>query len=94
MEINDELINHIAALSRLHLTKEETEKFKAQFREILNAFSKIKEVDTDNIKPSFQPVSIMPHLRDDKEGKCQKNEDILALTEHKKDGYFKGPKVI
>jgi len=33
-------------------------------------------------------------LREDKEEKCLSQKEALSLTEHKKDGYFKGPKAV
>jgi len=33
-------------------------------------------------------------MREDKEAKCLPQDEALSLTEHKKDGYFKGPKAL
>lgn len=94
MEIDRKLLEHVAELARLKLSEEETNKFLPQLKEALEFFAKLKEVDTDNVKPSFQPVEIKNVMRDDKEEECLSQEEALSLTEHKKDGYFKGPKAI
>lgn len=94
MKIDKELIKHVAEVARLKLTDKEIEKFTPQLKEALEYFSKLDEVNTDNTKPSFQAVEIKNILREDKEEKCLKQEEALSLTEHKKDGYFKGPKVM
>ena len=94
MKIDKELIKHVAETARLKLTDKEIEKFLPQLKEALEYFSKLNEVKTDNAKPSFQPVEIKNALREDKVGKCLTQEEALSLTEHKKDGYFKGPRAV
>ena len=94
VEINKELIEHVAKISRLKLTEKEKVQFSKELKEVLEAFSKIDNVDTKGIDASLQPVELKNALREDKEESCLKQEDVLSLTEHKKDGYFKGPKAI
>ena len=52
MKVDEALIKRIAELARLNLTDKEIEKFKPQFKEILDLFSQLDEVNTDNVKPS------------------------------------------
>lgn len=94
MEINKELVEHVASVARLKLTDGEIKKFTPQLKEALEFFSKLQEVNTDNARPSFHPVELKNAMRDDIEKECLSQEDALSLTEHKKDGYFKGPKVV
>ena len=94
MRVDKELIKHVAELARLKLTEKEIDKFLPQLKESLEYFSKLSKVKTDNVKPSFQPVDIKNVLREDKEEKCLSQEEALSLTEHKKEGYFKGPRAV
>jgi aspartyl-tRNA(Asn)/glutamyl-tRNA(Gln) amidotransferase subunit C len=94
VKINKELIQHVADVARLKLTDKEIEKFSVELKEVIEAFSKLDEVDTEDIEPSLQPVELKNMLREDKEEKCLSQEDALSLTEHKKDGYFKGPRAV
>ena len=94
MKVDEKLIKHVADVARLNLTDEEVKKFLPQLKEILDAFSKIDEVDTKGVKPSFQPVELKNVMRADKVEKCLTQKEALANTEHKKDGYFKGPKAV
>ncbi len=94
MKVDKELIKHVAELARLKLTEKEIDKFLPQLKEALEYFSKLDKVKTDNVKPSFQPVEIKNVLREDKEEKCLAQDEALSLTEHKKDGYFKGPRAV
>ena len=94
MHVDRKSLLHVAEIARLKLTEEELQKFLPQLEEALSYFSQLKEVNTDNIKPSFQPVEMRNSLHEDKEQKCLSQDEALSLTRHKKDGFFKGPKVI
>ncbi len=94
MKVDKELIEKVASVARLKLTESEIKKFMPQMKDILDAFSKIDKVNTDKAKPSFQPVEMKNSLREDKKGKCLSQEEALSNTEHKKDGYFKGPRAV
>lgn len=94
MEIDRKLLEHVAEVARIRLNEEEIKKFLPQLKEALEFFSKLKEINTDNVKPSFQPVEIKNVVRDDEEERCLSQDDALSLTEHKKDGYFKGPRAV
>ncbi len=94
MEIDRKLLEHVAEVARLKLTEEEIKKFLPQLKEALDFFSKLQEVNTDNVKPSFRPVELKNVMREDKEKECLSQDEALSLTEHKKDGYFKGPRAV
>jgi aspartyl-tRNA(Asn)/glutamyl-tRNA(Gln) amidotransferase subunit C len=94
MKLDKETVKKVAQVARLRLTGNEVERFTPQLKEILEAFSKIDEVDTSNTKMSIQPVELKNALREDKPKKCLSVEEALKNTEHKKDNYFKGPKAV
>ena len=94
VKINKELIEHIAEVARLKLTDKEKEKFSKELKEIIETFSKLDKVDTKGIETSLQAVELKNMLREDKEEKSFTQEEALSLTDHKKDGYFKGPKAV
>ena len=91
MKIDKELITHVAKVSRLNLTKKETDEFLPQLKEILNAFSEIQEVETKNTKPSYHSVELKNALREDIPGKCLDVKTALKNTKNKKDNYFVDP---
>lgn len=94
MKVDNELIEHVASVARLKLSKKEVDKFVPQFKEILDNFSKLDEVKVDNVEPSFQPVELKNMLREDRVEKSLTQEEALANTKLKKDGYFKGPRAV
>ena len=94
VKINKELIEHVAEVARLKLTDKEIEKFSRELKEVIEAFSKLDKADTKGIKASLQAVELKNMLREDREEKSFTQDEALSLTEHKKDGYFKGPKAV
>jgi aspartyl-tRNA(Asn)/glutamyl-tRNA(Gln) amidotransferase subunit C len=94
MDVDEKLIEHVATLARLKLNKEEIKEFTPQLKEVLDSFSKLDEVKTDGVDISPQPVEIRNVLREDKVEASLAQEDALANSEHKKDGYFKGPRAV
>lgn len=93
MRVDEELIKHVADIARLKLTDAEIKKFLPELKEILDAFSKISEVNTDGIKPSFQPVELKNVMREDKPKECLTQKEALKNTVSK-DGYIKGPRAV
>ncbi len=94
MKVDKELILKVATNARINLKEEEIKEFISQFKEILDSFSKLNEVNTNNVKPSFHPIDIKNVLREDVVKGCLSQEEALSNAKNKKDGYFKGPKVI
>ncbi|MEM4244645.1 MAG: Asp-tRNA(Asn)/Glu-tRNA(Gln) amidotransferase subunit GatC [Candidatus Nanoarchaeia archaeon] len=92
MKVDKELILRVAKNARLSLSAKEVNEFVPQFKEILNYFSILDEVDVKNTEPSFQPIRLKNIFRKDSVGKCLSQDEALSNTAHKKDGFFKGPK--
>jgi len=94
MKIDRELLKKIAEVARLELSEKEVEKFLPQLKEIFKSFSELDKVDVKGVSPSFQPVELKNALRGDNVEECLEQDEALSLTEHKKDGYFKGPRAV
>lgn len=90
-KIDEKLVEHIAATSRLSLNQNEKQKYAKQLEEILQVFKQIDDVNVD-VDPSFHPIEIKNKLREDEELKT--SWDPLSSTIHKEDNYFKGPKIV
>jgi len=93
-KVDEKLIEHVAEVARLKLSEKEKKQFVKELKEILDSFSKLDGVDTKGIDVSLQPVELKNALREDNEEKCLSQEEALSLAEHKKDGYFKGPRAV
>lgn len=94
MRVDKELIKHVADVARLKLTDDEINEFLPQLKEVIKSFSEIQEVNTDNTEPSYHPIKLKNVLRKDKPKESLTNSEALKNSKHKKDGYFKGPRVV
>lgn len=94
MKLDKALMEKVARNARLNLSEEEIKKFLPELNGVLDYFSTIAEADTRNIQPSFHPIEIKNVMRDDIVEECLSQEEALSNAKHKKDGFFKGPKVV
>ena len=94
MRVDENLIKRIGELARITLTDGEVDKFKIEIIEILDCFSKLDEVNAEDVEPSFQPVPLKNFMREDKITECLSQSKALQNSKNNKDGYFKGPKAV
>jgi aspartyl-tRNA(Asn)/glutamyl-tRNA(Gln) amidotransferase subunit C len=94
MEVNEELIRHIAKLAKIELTNEEVKEFVPQLKEVFASFSKLQEVDVSGVEPSFHAVEIKNKLREDKAHHSLSQEEALRNAKQTQDGYFKAPRSV
>ncbi len=87
-------VKKVAELARLNLSEEEIEKFAEELKEIEKAFSKIREVYTTDVEPAFHPFELKNLWREDIPKESWQQELALSNTEHKENGFFKGPKIV
>jgi len=94
MKVDLELLRKVAKNARISLTPQEEKVFLPQLEEIFAYFERLNSLDTSDVKPSFHPTPLKQRFRDDKVEPSLTQEQALSSTEHKKDGYFRGPKAI
>lgn len=95
IEVNDELVEYVAELSKLYLSEEEKESFKGEFQKIINYINTLDNLDTEGVEPLSHTFPIANVLREDivKESAITK-EELLANAPFVKDGCFKVPKTV
>lgn len=84
----------VAKNARLSLSEDEIRQLTKDLNDIVVAFSELDKINTNNIKPSFQPVDVRNNFREDNPRDCVPQELILKNSYHKKDGYFLGPRAL
>ena len=94
MSLTPDLLKKIAVNARLHLTEQELQDFLPQLQEILTTFEKLKEVNTENVKPSFQPIEVKDVFREDTPRPCLSSDEVFRNVKNKQGNYFKGPKAV
>ena len=95
MEITREDINHLADLSDFSLTDKEAESLEKDLGNIVNYISELKELNTDNVEPTYQVFEMENVWRPDEiESQEADREALLNLTVEEKENQIKVPKVL
>jgi aspartyl-tRNA(Asn)/glutamyl-tRNA(Gln) amidotransferase subunit C len=86
----DEVL-HVARLARLELTDEEVERFREQLSEILQAVSKVSELDLADVPPTAHPLEIANAWAEDEPHECLPLDDVFANAPDRDGDYFRVP---
>ncbi|MDX6426625.1 MAG: aspartyl-tRNA(Asn)/glutamyl-tRNA(Gln) amidotransferase subunit [Gaiellaceae bacterium] len=86
----DEVLN-VARLARLELTDEEVVRFQEQLSDIIEAISKVSELDLSDVEPTAHPLEIANTWAEDEPGPSLPLEDVFANAPDREDDYFKVP---
>jgi len=91
MAISREEVLHVAQLARLELTDDEVERFREQLSAILDAVSKVSELDLDDIPPTSHPLEIANAWAEDVPRPCLSLDEAFANAPDRDDDYFRSP---
>lgn len=89
MRLSREEVKHIAQLARLGLDDDDIEKFQSQLSNILENFEILKQVDTGNLPPTTQSITLQNVYRPDKTRNSYPPEEILANAPQRENNFFK-----
>ena len=92
--IDLDLVRHIGMLSRIELTEEQIREHSVQLAAILEYFDKLKQLDTDDVKPMAHALEIRNVLAPDEPAQSLSPGDALANAPATDGDFFKVPKVI
>lgn len=94
-ELSKETIDHISKLALIDLSEEEKEKLAKELGDIISYFKKLETLDTSNIEPMTHPIDNLKNVfREDEPWESLSTEEALKNAKHKKDGYFKAPRIL
>jgi aspartyl-tRNA(Asn)/glutamyl-tRNA(Gln) amidotransferase subunit C len=86
----DEVL-HVARLARLELSDDEVTKFQEQLSNILEAVSKVSELDLSDVPPTAHPLQIANAWAEDEPHACLPLEDVFANAPDRDDDHFRTP---
>ena len=86
----DEVL-HVAKLARLELTDDEVVKFQEQLSDILEAVSKVSELDLSDVPPTAHPLEIANAWAEDVPHDCLPLDDVFANAPDRDGDYFRTP---
>ncbi len=87
-------VEHVARLSRLHLTDAELERMRAELDAILAYIDKLTRVDVDGVEPTSHAVPLLNVMRDDEPAPCLPQADTLANAPDRAGEFFRVPRII
>ena len=94
MEVNDEIVDKITNLARLHFTDAEKVVIKKDLQRMIQFVEKLDELDTTGVQPLLHMTDNINLLRDDEvKGSISREEGLKNAPMHD-DQFFKVPKVI
>jgi len=94
MEINQEMIEHLAHLSRLNFSETESNEMKADLNKMLGFVEKMNELSTEGIEPLIYMSDEVNVLRDDETKVEITHEEALKNAPKSDSDFFRVPKVI
>jgi aspartyl-tRNA(Asn)/glutamyl-tRNA(Gln) amidotransferase subunit C len=95
MSITREDVLHLAELSSISLDEAQIEPLIKDLDNIVNYFSQLDELNTENVEPTYQCFDMQNVWREDQIEEFEaKRDDLLALTKETEDNQIKVPKVL
>jgi aspartyl-tRNA(Asn)/glutamyl-tRNA(Gln) amidotransferase subunit C len=89
VKLSRQEVLHIARLARLGISEEEAERAGEQLSNILENFAVLEAVDTDDVPPTAQSITLENVLRDDKACDSLPRERILANAPREDEDSFR-----
>ena len=101
MDSNNQQLNikNLAELAKINLTDEELEKFKDQIKDIIDHFSSLKKIDTNNFNSNYweidkNKVVELDELRKDEVANSFETNEIFQNAPENENGFFKIRKIL
>ena len=91
MAISREEVVHVARLARLALGEEELERLGGQLDAILEAVSKVSELELDDVEPTSHPLDLVNVWADDEPRPSLPIDEALANAPEREGNFFRVP---
>lgn len=94
MKITEEIVDHIAHLSRLEFEGEKKEAIRQDLERIVGFMDKLQEVETNDVEPLIFMTKEVNSLREDEAIETITQDQALKNAPKKDSDYFRIPKVL
>ena len=91
MSISSDQVLHVARLAHLDLSDEEVERLTAELGAILDAVSKVSELDLDDVPPTSHPLALVNAWAEDVPHESLPLEDVFANAPAREGDLFRVP---
>ena len=93
MQVTNQLIGELAALSALEFSPAETEEIRSDLQKMIGFIEKLQEPDTRDVQP-LEYMGALNRGREDEVGGMLSLGEALSNAPHKKEPFILVPKVI
>ena len=94
MPISAEEVDYVAHLARLDLTQEERVGMQRDLGAILEYFTRLEELDTQDVEPTSHPLAAHNVFREDRVTSSMSREEILANAPRRDEECFRVPLIM
>lgn len=94
MPINADQVRHVARLSRIALTPQETERFTEQLDHVLEYVRQLQRLDTTRVEPAFHVLPMMNVMREDRRSASLPAESAAQLAPDHQGSFVRVPLVV
>ena len=91
MAITREQVLHVARLARLDLSEEEVARLQLELSAILEAVSKVSELDLEDVPPTSHPLDLVNVLRPDEPRPSLSLDEAFANAPEREGDAFRVP---
>ena len=91
MEITRDEVLHVAKLARLELTDDEVERLTGELSAILEAVSKVSELDLSDVPPTSHPLELVNAWAEDEPRPSLPLDDVFANAPQREADLFRVP---
>jgi aspartyl-tRNA(Asn)/glutamyl-tRNA(Gln) amidotransferase subunit C len=91
MAITREEVVHVARLARLELADDEVARFQEQLSAILEAVSKVSELDLSDVPPTAHPLDVANAWAEDELHECLPLDEVFANAPDRDGNLFRVP---
>jgi aspartyl-tRNA(Asn)/glutamyl-tRNA(Gln) amidotransferase subunit C len=92
--ISREDVEHVARLTRLHLTPGEAEQMQAQLSGILAYIDALRTLDVEAVEPTSHAVPLVNVMREDEIRPSLSPSEMLANAPDPSDEFFRVPRIL
>ena len=94
MEINKEIVEYVAALSRLELSEQEEARVEKDMGRIIAYMDMLNQLDTEGIEPMSHAFPVRNVFREDELQPSADRETLLANAPKREAGSFLVPRTV
>ena len=94
MALDKSELEKIAHLSRLHITKAESEEVMLRITDILALIDEMQSINTNDVAPLAHPLDLLQRLRTDEITERDYRDELQSLAPEAQEGLYLVPKVI